>query len=120
MKHPVVHFEIQSERFKELHGFYSELFGWEINADNPIGYGIARTHAEGDVGIDGGIGGTGNGGSMVTFYVQSDDLEASLKKAESLGGKVVMPVTTIPGMVTLALFADLDGNVVGLVHSDVP
>ena len=57
---------------------------------------------------------------MVTFYVQSDDLEASLKKAESLGGKVVMPVTTIPAMVTLALFADPDGNVVGLVHSDVP
>lgn len=27
---------------------------------------------------------------------------------------------TIPGMVTMALFADPEGNVIGLVHSETP
>ena len=54
------------------------------------------------------------------YYVQSDDLDASLKKVEELGGKVVMPVTAMPGMVTFALFADAEGNVMGVVHPETP
>jgi predicted enzyme related to lactoylglutathione lyase len=49
MKHPVVHFEIQSQRGEELQGFYSDLFGWTINADNPMNYGVIKTHEEGEV-----------------------------------------------------------------------
>ena len=52
---------------------------------------------------------------MVTFYVQVEDPQAALDKAESLGGKTVLPVMTIPDTVTLALFADPEGHVVGLV-----
>jgi len=44
MRHPVVHFEIQSKKAEELQGFYSDLFGWSINADNPMNYGIVKTH----------------------------------------------------------------------------
>ena len=44
-----------------------------------------------------------------------DDLQAYLDKAESLGGKTVMPPTEIPDIVTLAIFSDLEGNVVGMV-----
>ena len=51
----------------------------------------------------------------MTVYVQVDDLESYLKKAESLGGKTVMPVTEIPGVVTLAMFSDPEGNVIGMV-----
>ena len=115
-----MHFEIQSQRAGELQGFYSDLFGWTINADNPINYGVVKTHEEGEVGIDGGIGPSQGEASMVTFYVQSDDLDASLQRAVELGGKVVMPATAVPGMVTFALFSDPEGNVVGLVHSEVP
>ncbi len=44
-----------------------------------------------------------------------EDPQAALDQAESLGGKTIMPVTTIPDTVTLALFADPEGHVVGLV-----
>ncbi len=54
---------------------------------------------------------------MVTFYVQVDDLDAYLKKAESLGGRTVVPPTEIPNMVTFAMFSDPDGNAVGLVKT---
>ena len=43
-----------------------------------------------------------------------------LREAEERGGTVVMPVTSIPGMVTFAMFSDPEGNCVGLVSSDVP
>jgi len=55
---------------------------------------------------------------MVTFYVAVDEPQKYLDKAVSLGGKVVMPVTEIPGAVTMAQFADPDGNVVGLIKDE--
>ncbi|MFQ5426279.1 MAG: VOC family protein, partial [Gaiellales bacterium] len=49
--------------------------------------------------------------------VAVDDPQAALDRAESLGGRTVMPVTEIPDMVTLALFADPQGHVIGIVKS---
>jgi predicted enzyme related to lactoylglutathione lyase len=47
--------------------------------------------------------------------VQVDDLQAALDKAESLGGKTVMAPDQVPGGPALAMFADPEGNVIGLV-----
>ena len=51
----------------------------------------------------------------VAVYVSVDDLQAYLDKVASMGGKTIMPPTEIPDMVTMALFADPDGNVIGMV-----
>ena len=53
----------------------------------------------------------------VMIYVEVEDLQATLDKAESLGSKTTMPIMEIPGMVTLAQFSDPDGNVIGIVKS---
>jgi len=50
--------------------------------------------------------------------VEVDDLQAHLDKAEQMGGRTIMPLTKIPGMVTFALFADSEGQVIGLVKSE--
>ena len=112
MGQPVVHFEILGKDAKKLQEFYAGLFDWHIDANNPMNYGIVDTH--GDGGIGGGIG-PAQGPNQVTFYVQVDDPQAYLNNIEGMGGKTVMPVTEIPDMVTFALFADPEGNVVGLV-----
>ncbi len=112
MGQPVVHFEILGKDPKRLQEFYSGLFDWHVDANNPINYGVVDTHGEG--GIGGGIG-PAQGPNQVTFYVQVDDLQAYLNKIEGMGGKTVVPVTEIPDMVTFAMFADPEGNVVGLV-----
>jgi predicted enzyme related to lactoylglutathione lyase len=65
-------------------------------------------------GISGGIGRSGTGEPWVTFYVEVDDLQAVLDKAESLGAKTVVPVTEIPQSVTFAMFSDPDGLLIGL------
>jgi predicted enzyme related to lactoylglutathione lyase len=53
----------------------------------------------------------------VTFYIEVDDIERYLAKAESAGGKTVVPKVDIPGYGAFAWFSDPDGNVVGLWKS---
>src|SRR5260221_13483696 len=60
------------------------------------------------------------GNPVVHFYVEADDLQAVLEKATSLGARTVMPVTDFGGMVTIAMFSDPDGLLVGLVKSADP
>jgi uncharacterized protein len=38
MGQPVVHFEVMGRDMRRLSGYYSELFGWQVNADNPMNY----------------------------------------------------------------------------------
>lgn len=114
MGNPVVHFEVTGKDGKKLQSFYGDLFGWKINADNPMNYGLVDTDAGGK-GIAGGVAEGQDGQRSVTFYVEVPDPQGALDKAEKLGGKTVMGVTEIPDMVTFALLADPEGNVVGLV-----
>lgn len=51
----------------------------------------------------------------MTFYVRVDDLDAYLSKVTDLGGEVQMPATQA-GDVRLAVFADPQGNSVGLIE----
>ena len=115
MANPVVHFEIGGKNAKALHTFYGQLFGWQINANNPMNYGMVDT---GGKGINGGIAPTReNQPPFVTVYVDVPDLAEYLKKAETLGGKTIMPPMPIPGGPTIAMMSDPEGNVVGLVKS---
>ncbi len=114
MAAPVVHFEVLGKDTKKLQDFYSKLFDWKVNANNPINYGLVE--AAGEKSIGGGIGSAPQGvAGHVTIYVQVDDLQTSLNKAESLGGKTIVPPTEIPNMVTFALLQDPEGHVIGLV-----
>jgi predicted enzyme related to lactoylglutathione lyase len=112
MGRPVVHFEVTGKDGATLQKFYGDLFDWKIDANNPMNYGIVQKE---DNGIGGGVGQSPDGEGHVTFYVSVDDINSALEKAESLGGKTVMPRTQME-MVTLGLLADPEGNIVGLVE----
>ena len=113
MGHPVVHFEILGPDGAALQKYYADLFGWEIDADNPQHYGMVKDIAPG---IGGGVGPSQDGKPFVTVYVQSDDLQGCLDKAVSLGGTKLMEPMDIPGGPSIAMFTDPQGNVVGLVN----
>ncbi|HET9006365.1 MAG TPA: VOC family protein, partial [Actinomycetes bacterium] len=49
-------------------------------------------------------------------YVEVDDLQASLVRAEALGGRTVWPVTELAGM-AFAMLHDPDGLLVGLMRA---
>jgi uncharacterized protein len=113
---PVVHFEINGKDLKALSEYYSQLFGWAVHDAAP-NYGLVQTEAGGK-GIDGGISGE-SPSPGVTIYAQVDDPQKSLEQAQSLGGKIVMPVSEMGG-VTFGLFADPEGHIVGIVKSGEP
>ena len=113
MGNPVTHFEISGKDAKKLQDFYSSVFDWHVDANNPMNYGIVDTHSDGR-GIGGDIS-PAQGPNHVTFYVEVSDPQAYLDRIEKAGGKTVMPVTAIPDSVTFALFADPEGNVVGIL-----
>ncbi len=115
MGSPVVHFEIYGKDAGKLQKFYSDLFDWEIHADNPMNYGFVHTGAGEDRGINGGI---TEGERRVNIVIEVDDLQKYLDKAESMGGMTVTPITEIPGVVTFAEFADPEGNVIGMAKSE--
>ncbi len=122
MGQPVIHFEIVGRDAKKLQSYYSDLFGWEIEAPiGPMNYGVVQrddnVNADG-IGIGGGVGGGMAGyDGHVTFYVEVPDIEAALAKAESLGGSRVMGPDKVPDGPVIAQFSDPEGHTVGLVEA---
>ena len=120
MPNPVVHFEITGRDAEALQQYYRDLFGWSLTPMAPdVPYGLVGTEETGD-GIGGAVGASMDGTTLLTFYVQVDDIQAALDRAVELGGEVVLPPTVVPGVVTYAQFKDLEGNVVGLAASETP
>lgn len=92
-----------------LRRFYSDALGIGFKVD-PGDYGVVA----GEAGIGGGIGPSPIGG--LTVYLEVDDLEAALASVERAGGKRLLAPTPIPDFnLTIAAFADLEGNKVGLM-----
>jgi predicted enzyme related to lactoylglutathione lyase len=116
MSAPVVWFEIAGRDLSGLTKFYGDLFGWKINVDNPMNYGMVDTGTSS--GIPGGMFADASGaGDYVTVYVEVDDLQASLGKAEELGATVVQPLTMVPDGPTIAMVTDPEGHRIGLIQA---
>ena len=121
MGQPVVHFEIVGKDADQLKGYYSELFGWEINSDNPMNYGTIDRESNlspDGIGIGGGIGPAPEGyEGHVTFYVGVPDVGASLADAERLGGTRMMGPDKVMEGIEIGLFTDPEGHVIGLFQT---
>jgi len=112
MGNPVVHFEIRSMDPDAARAFYGELFGWTFPPGGVPGYSYVDSGVPTGT-IPGGIGPVQGGTPMVTIFAGVEDVEAALERAVALGATVVQPATSVPG-VTFGLFADPQGNVVGI------
>jgi predicted enzyme related to lactoylglutathione lyase len=106
--HPIVHFEISANDPAKASKFYHDVFDWKIEVDPKFNY--YQFTSEG-----------GPGGGFVTVpdqakagevvaYLHTDDIDASLKKVEQAGGKVLVPKTEIPGIGWFGQFTDPTGN----------
>jgi predicted enzyme related to lactoylglutathione lyase len=123
---PVVHFEVIGRDLATLEAFYGTLFGWKIDTNNPVGYGLIsredNLNADG-IGIGGGmmalpaemLGDGVNG--HVTWYVEVPDVETALARAQELGGQRLNGPDTVPGGPTLGQFSDPEGHLIGVVQS---
>ena len=117
-KGAIVHIEIPSRNEKESADFYRQLFGWKIEHDEQMNYTMWDPQ-------------DGPGGGFTTLsetvkpgevmiYIESQDIEADLKKAASLGGKIVQAKSEIPNTGWFAMFKDPSGNTIALYTSMNP
>jgi len=109
MAHAVVHFEIGCKDKEKTAAFYEGVFGWKVDS-GPMG--LIDTGSKS--GIQGHVAALGHKPHQFThFYIETDDVAATLKQVEAAGGKtVVLPVEIPAG--TFAWFNDVEGNIVGL------
>ena len=109
MANPFCHVELNTTDVKKAKDFYSKLFDWKLeDMPSPGGdYTMIRV-------------GEGTGGGMMKnpipgapsfwlAYVLVDDIQASTKKAKSLGANVMKDVTEIPGYGAFSVLADPTG-----------
>ena len=110
----VIHFEVTGKDQKALQSYYGQLFGWSFNTENPGGYGMTEPGATGPIV---GVGSDPTGGAgWVTGYVTVSDINATLEKAQSLGGTVIMPKFSPDGNAQLAMVADPEGHILGITE----
>jgi predicted enzyme related to lactoylglutathione lyase len=109
MAHPVIHAEIRSADPDAARAFYAELFGWTYADGAFPGYTFADTGGA----IPTAIGPLQGGAEAVLFFVGVEDVEATLARAEELGGRTIQPAQKVPG-VTFGVFADAQGHHVGV------
>ena len=108
----VVHWEVQARDPIAQQRFFGDLFGWNVDANNPQNYGMVNPAGPGSIG--GGIG-AATDEPRAMFYIQVPSIVDTLDKAATMGGVTVMPRTDI-GMIVMAQFRDPEGNIIGLVE----
>src|SRR5260370_17623472 len=95
MSNPVIQFQILSKEPDATAGFYTELFGWTVRADNPMGYRQIDTGSKD--GIPGGIWpAPPQSPNFVQLFVAVGEWKGGLKKAQKLGDEAPIPPTHIP------------------------
>ena len=98
--------------------FYSELLGWTLKTSEAGGVNYTEFSAAGRP-----LGGIfqmtaecgGDGPSHWSSYVAVDDVDASAKRVEELGGKVVMPPMDIPNVGRFCVINDPTGATISLI-----
>lgn len=114
----IIHVEFPTRNARESSAFYAKLFGWQIQHDVALNYTMWSAP-------DGSGGGFTNLSESVQpgdvlVYVQSEDIEADLKRAEALGGQIVQQKSEIPETGWFGVFKDPTGNSVALYTSMRP
>ena len=114
MAHPVVHAEIRSADPDATRTFFAELFDWTYEDGAYPGYTFVKTGADGA--LPTAISPLQGEGDAVLFFIGVEDVEAALNRAAELGGSIVQPMQSVPG-VTFGVFADPQGHLVGVASS---
>ena len=114
MTHPVIHAEIRASDPDATRAFFSKLFDWKYSEGGLPGYTFVDSGDEGALATA--IGPTQGGPEAVLFFVRVQDVEATLARAEELGGKTVQPAQNVPG-VTFGVLEDSQGHLIGVASN---
>jgi uncharacterized protein len=113
MANPVMQFQILSKDPDQAAKFYSELFGWKVDANNPMGYRRIDTGSK--EGIQGGIWpAPPQAPTFAQLFIAVADVKSSAEKAVQIGAKLLIPPTVLPEGDEMAVLHDPQGMSFGL------
>src|SRR5262249_10332217 len=95
MGSPVTDWQIITTQPEKVQEFYTDLFGWDINTNNALGYRMVDTGSE--KGINGGIWpAPPDAPSFIQLFIEVDDVSEMVQKAVAKGAKVLIPPQKLP------------------------
>jgi predicted enzyme related to lactoylglutathione lyase len=109
--------ELRTSDLEEAKAFYSSLLGWDLE-DRSIKGGTYTVVTVGGKGVGGMIETSPKSGSVPArwgAYVTVDDVDATAKKAEELGGKILVPPQDIRDVLRLAMIQDPQGATISVI-----
>jgi predicted enzyme related to lactoylglutathione lyase len=113
----IVHIEFKSSDFERTAAFYAKLFDWRTEQNASASYMKLDS-------TDGPSGGWVRADLVQAAgpiaYLVVDDLAAKLDAVERAGGRVLVRSLPFAGGGEIGLFADPDGNVLGLWQRKTP
>jgi len=114
-KNTFCHIEFHSTDLKRSQTFYEGMFDWTFRSfgDDMVVFGIGDQHLGGLQKHD-----SFTPGDSPSVWIEADNLESYMAKAEKLGGKIARPKSEVPNVGWSAVVTDPDGNHVGLVQFD--
>ena len=111
---PVVAWQMVVKDPEAESAFYSSLFGWRVNSDNPLGYRMVDTGAA--EGISGGLWPSPpDGHNFVQLFIRVDSVPEFVARAEQLGARTIIGPQTLPDGDTLAILHDPQGIPFGIM-----
>ena len=121
MKNAVNWFEIPVKDFERAKKFYEKVLDGsiqEMTNDASVKYGFLPADMQNGVGgaLAHGKGYEPSQKGTLVYLNGGDDLSKPLARVETAGGKIILPKTSIGENGFMAIFADTEGNKVG-IHS---
>lgn len=121
---PVVHFEMPYKNSERVVGFYSKVFGWQMQELGPSmnGYILAGTTETENMlpkkpgVINGGLFPYEKGRTVTLVTIQVDDINKTMENVKKSGGKVLGDPVDIAGIGKYVSIEDPEGNMVSLLQ----
>ena len=119
MNNPVGYFEVPVNDLERAITFYQQVFGYQFERVVIDGYSMALFPDHEGVGISGAL---VKGDSYLPsqsgsrLYFNTNDIDKTLTKVLSHGGRIIYPKTSIGDRGWVAEFEDVEGNLIAL-HS---
>ena len=116
----IVHFEIPADDVERSKKFYTDLFGWKIEkwpgstVDDKEYWMITTTDEKGNKALGGGMMKRQMSRHQNTNFIDVESVDEYSSKVQQLGGKVVVPKMSVPGMGYLAYCLDTENNSFGI------
>jgi hypothetical protein len=112
----VVHFDIPIDDPDRAVAFYNSVFDWGLVRWGQMDYWTMPDRP--GEGVAGALGARESPDQGVMIYIGVDDIDATLAAVEEAGGRRLSERMPIPTMGWMALFADPEGNRIGLFQPD--